>query len=626
MRTHVLAVLWFLLLYFCPLLTYVDPSLELDARTLQVLVEGATVPAVLWGIVRNALALMALPALAAGALAWLGGAAFRHVQRTFRLRQEAKGPFLMLLMTALWIALAGWNAAWFELSNYSALLSSVANPGVLYAATAVVMLVVMVGGATRLTDFLRKGVIRRGAILLGTLALVLMVVLVPERVVERGTRPDVIVLGIDSLSASVLEREPESLPTLSTLKKHGTWFDNAYTPLARTYPAWMALLSGRSPAQTGAIFNLVDMDTAVKSDLVTTDLRRLGYRTVLAFDERRFSALDQSYGFDEVVGPKLGVVDFVVQQINDTPLSNVALQTPLGAWLFPYSHMNVASYVNYDASGFVRSIVEAVRGDSPYFLAAHFLSGHYPFLVRGGDRHQFQLPLEDRYLHALRFVDEQIAEFISELRAAGLLDNVRVYVVSDHGESVGDAFFIRDLEGGTASSSVHGHGVDLLRDDQNRIVLGLVEFKSGAPVNPFNVRQDVVSLMDIRDSIRVSADGGVFGIHPHGDCVLVETGLRLKSIADYRALSGAAVLKEGADFYRINADGVMSLKQEWLSSLAEAKDFGYRCADTVSVLKASGEFSSYRQGQKHGREYLEQVRPNAVHYDLIEAYRRTLFH
>jgi hypothetical protein len=86
---------------------------------------------------------------------------------------------------------------------------------------------------------------------------------------------------------------------------------------------------------------------------------------VYGIDERRFNNIDTRFGFDALVGPKTGALDFTIQTFNDTPLTNFLLQTPLGHWLLPLSYINVASVNNYDAQGFVNRVLAETDGPSP---------------------------------------------------------------------------------------------------------------------------------------------------------------------------------------------------------------------------------------------------------------------
>ena len=73
---------------------------------------------------------------------------------------------------------------------------------------------------------------------------------------------------------------------------------DAITPLARTFPSWVSMLTGRHPHTTGAYMNLLPRELIHAGHTLPQLLREHGYRTYYAIDETRFSNIDASYGFD----------------------------------------------------------------------------------------------------------------------------------------------------------------------------------------------------------------------------------------------------------------------------------------------------------------------------------------
>ena len=83
----------------------------------------------------------------------------------------------------------------------------------------------------------------------------------------RGTsrpehQPHIILIGLDSLRADLLDPQisPGVTPHIDAFMDQGVEFTNAITPLARTFPSMMAMLTGRHPHQTGAVMNLLPRD------------------------------------------------------------------------------------------------------------------------------------------------------------------------------------------------------------------------------------------------------------------------------------------------------------------------------------------------------------------------------
>jgi hypothetical protein len=440
----------------------------------------------------------------------------------------------------------------------------------------------------------------------------------------HADRRNIVIVGIDSLSPHMMQLARGELPNLAALLDSGDRFDRAYTPIGRTFPAWVSLLSGLPPAEHGAVFNLRGVDRVKREALVTRDLNEAGYRTVLAIDERRFSNLDESFGFDRVVGPRVGALDFVVQRLNDTPLTNLLLQTGLAHHLYPFSYLNAAAHANYDANGFVDATLAASNGANPLFLAVHFESAHFPFKTRHVTR-TFAHPnrFVARHGSALTAVDTQVGRLIEGLRTSGRLDEALVIVLSDHGESLGELEASTTQGGEPIEVASFGHGSRLLSEHQSRIVLGLVAFRDGRAVGTPSVRSDQVSLTDLRAVIERYARTGEVGLDAHHECMTVETGIRLSALSSYRTLDQAEVAREGAGSYEIDNSGRLRLREDGLLELVNAKDVGWRCRDRLTYYSSADDRYYAYKILDQGLGF-EEIEARVEDIERIEAYRAKL--
>ncbi|WP_372239618.1 sulfatase-like hydrolase/transferase [Pseudomonas sp. L-22-4S-12] len=444
----------------------------------------------------------------------------------------------------------------------------------------------------------------------------------PEHEIAQRSGPrNIILIGIDSLSADAFEKNPTLLPVLTELMGQARRYSRAYTPLGRTFPAWVSILSGKPPAEHGAVFNLRNMEHVERRDLLPSTLRHMGYRTVFAIDERRFANIDESFGFDQVVGPKAGALDFALQGVNDNPLSNLLLQTPLAAYLFPYSYINVAAHANYSANGFVERVLGSVRTGQPLFMAVHFESAHFPYRTRHA---RVEVQHDNRFmgdhLQALTVVDRQVAQLLAGLKARGALDDALVILLSDHGEAVGDleASVLRDGEPFDVRS--FGHGANLLSDRQSRIILGDLRFRNGEPVGESAADARQVSLLALRPAIEAFARGGEAEFPRLGECLIVETGIRLDATQDYRSLKEADVARQAASFYEVDPQGRLRLREDRMSELLATKDIGWRCADQLTWYEpASQRYLAY--GLDERGVPVKQLVPSADAVARIRAYR-----
>jgi arylsulfatase A-like enzyme len=298
-------------------------------------------------------------------------------------------------------------------------------------------------------------------------------------------KPNIILLGIDSLRYDEVERNSErsTTPNVDAFLDGALRFENAMTPLARTYPSWVSLITGKHPHTTGAFLNLLPQEHVRVGKTLPMMLREQGYRTAYAIDEVRFSNIDTSYGFDQAVTPPIGSADFIVGAMSDSPLLNLVGRTVIGKWFFPYGYANRATYQVYEPHTFVDRVEEEIDFAAPMFLAAHMTLPHWPYLWRdsypGGAEPDAARP--GFYRAAVARADRQFGEILANLEARGMLQNAIVVVFSDHGESFSakaDSLIKPSDETLSALRAVPswGHGTSVLTPHQYRIVLGIRAF------------------------------------------------------------------------------------------------------------------------------------------------------
>ncbi|WP_167523263.1 sulfatase-like hydrolase/transferase [Pseudomonas denitrificans (nom. rej.)] len=432
----------------------------------------------------------------------------------------------------------------------------------------------------------------------------------------------VVFVGVDSLSKTSFDRAGREMPALHDLLHSSRVYERAYTPLGRTYPAWISILSGRTPQETGAICNLRNMEVVATNDLLSSRLQQDGFKTVFAIDERRFNNMGESFGFDRVIGPKVGVLDFVLQNFSDNPLSNLALQFGLAKLLYPYSYINSASYVNYSDVGFVNSVLSAVDGGGKVFLAVHFESAHFPYKTRhSAIKVKSDNTFWSQHAEALSAVDKQVAMLMSGLKDKGMLDDALVVLLSDHGEGLGDVERTLNVDGQAQDIVGYGHGVNLLSDAQNRVVLGTLVFRHGKVVNQASEDRQQVSLADIRAGVERYLQGEDPVLSSQSACMIVETGIRFSAAANYKTLNEAELAEQSASFYEVTGMGLLQLRESRLAELVRGKDVGLRCQDRLTYY--SVERSGYLAFDLDSKGLpVRQVAPLDQDVQVIESYRR----
>jgi arylsulfatase A-like enzyme len=312
----------------------------------------------------------------------------------------------------------------------------------------------------------------------------------PHSPASAPDRPHVILIGLDSLRPDVTgTTEGEELtPEIDRFLAAATVFPDTLTPLARTYPAWVSILSGKHPHTTGAVINLLKRELVNEGDTLPRLLANAGYRTFYAIDEARFSNVDASYGFGETITPPMGAADFILGFFSDTPLANLLVNTRAGEWLFPYAHANRAVAVTYDPDTFIERLDDRLDFDEPTFLAVHLTLVHWPYTwdstptpTEPGTTASAQ-----QYRRATARLDTQFGDLMRMLRDRGALQNAIVVVLSDHGESLGEPISIADDEHAIRHipyrNKALGHGTSVFADAQYRVLLAMQSF--GAPELP----------------------------------------------------------------------------------------------------------------------------------------------
>jgi arylsulfatase A-like enzyme len=403
------------------------------------------------------------------------------------------------------------------------------------------------------------------------------------------TKPDIIIIGIDSLRPDYVgySGSPLVTPHLDEFFNHAAVFAEAITPIARTFPAWVSLLTGRYPKESGARFDLMDQSTLNLSATLPAILHEQGYETIFAMDETRFSNIDKNFGFDEIVTPPAGLNDFLLGTFNDFPMSNLIVNSRLGQWLFPYSFANRPAFISYQPDSFLKLLQPALAKNrtKPVFLAVHFCLPHFPYFW--ADYHaQSATDGVEHYHASIERIDRQVNDFLLLLKQDHLLEHSIVVVMSDHGEALelhGDRITTREafipgkdnktatipkfyppsLDDEGVDQSV-GHGTDVLSLSQYHTVLAFRFYGMGAK-EPQLV-PGIVTLLDIKPTLLhylgLSAEGGSGGSLADYIDGKKQNGASEQDIFIESDFSPAAVhsahpetrqlLFEGIDFFEIN--------------------------------------------------------------------------
>lgn len=439
-----------------------------------------------------------------------------------------------------------------------------------------------------------------------------------EEISAQVSSHNLVIIGLDSVSLAHLQENRESLPNLSTLIATGHLFSNTYTPLARTFPAWVSLLRGQYPATTGVRFNLTSPPQALLKDNLARDLQTHGFTTVFAQDERRFSNIDESYGFDLAIGPELGVSDFLMPVLSDYFMVAYLTDSVLGPWLFPGIYNNRVAPKTYRPESFSGTIANQLsHSDHPFFLAAHFCLPHFPYKWRDSD-----ISLEEVGLHqtALVKADQQVGEVIQALKENQEWNNTIVVLMSDHGEGLGQEHNTwvdpEELNNSRVLRLLRGHGNSLFSKDQTNVILH-ISTPADRRKGTYTENNRLASLVDIRPTVlnllglsqpRPDIDGlDLFSDHDSSErIVFMETGVTAAlPMPGQQSLASDTQLREWIDSYRISESGLLTIKPEYAALQIQNKQTAamndshllirdHRPAQTQSfyIDKATGAFTS----------------------------------
>lgn len=316
-----------------------------------------------------------------------------------------------------------------------------------------------------------------------------------EHADKVGSRPNVVVIGIDSLRPDHLKRSGAPFtvtPHLDTLLGQSAVFTDTLSTQPHTFPAVVSILTGQWPTTSGARGNLFPATLIDTKASIAHAFRGAGYATIIAMDETRFANIDQQYGFDRVVGPRMGLIDFTMSATADNVLVNLVANTRLGRMLFPAIYGNRAIDYVYEPASFSRMVDDALEdARQPIFLYLHFCAAHWPY--RTASRYHEE-PYADllrgrfadsdaSYLRALSDADAQLGRALATLRDAGKLDNAIVITLSDHGEDFGMAKDAVSNERGEPSTPmVYGHGGSAFRTPQSQVLLSVRRYGGQALV------------------------------------------------------------------------------------------------------------------------------------------------
>jgi arylsulfatase A-like enzyme len=324
----------------------------------------------------------------------------------------------------------------------------------------------------------------------GALAPLVAIALLHLGSCSRANRPqlNVVLISIDTLRMdrmSVYGAARRTTPAIDDLAKRGVRFTNAFSTSPWTLPAHASMLTGRYPSALSPNFNAQLYRLA---PLLSSMLKDHGYRTAAvtggAFVSKAYGA---DIGFDSF---RHGNVTHAVEWLASNP------DRPF--FLFFHTYVAHIPYLDrryvHDLDG--GRLADAFRIAVPAAAAVKSAIICGQITPTEAER-QFLLSLYDGGVSA---ADDQVAQILGALQAAGLLEHTIIVITSDHGEEFWDH---------TNRAAYHGHTLynELLR-------VPLVWYEPHLR-EPGSARPELVGLIDIVPTVmarlgfdvRASVDG-----------------------------------------------------------------------------------------------------------------------
>lgn len=332
--------------------------------------------------------------------------------------------------------------------------------------------------------------------------------------------PHLFLLGVDALNGdsgnALLKRELQKLSGSKNGPNGALIFQNAFTPLPLTHPAWNSILSGLYPKHHGVRYFF---DSPLKSKHPELFLPKLlkaqGYHTVFASDQPETSYFAKEEDFDHSVMETIGWEAHMVAMIlNHFVYPALWLNNGVVNDWFP-GYFNHASLFNYDINRFITQSFASLpqKSNAPHFMALHTCYLHSPIRLTRAElarlpqywklapedfnfqkwpnpgEPQMETPADwiNPYFIREQTVLNFTTNLLQELSDKQYFQHSTVAFLSDHGER-----FVKDRE-------IYGgvHGVDLKTREQNNVVFALVDPK----INFFKVERRLVSLIDVAPTL-----------------------------------------------------------------------------------------------------------------------------
>ena len=329
------------------------------------------------------------------------------------------------------------------------------------------------------------------------------------RHVHRGphtSRPNVLLVAVDSLRADRVFSGGGRFPTLDALAARSVRFREAHVTVARTFPSFITLLTGRYPYSHGIrhMFPSEAERAAIGTSLPGA-LAAGGYQTAVVSDYAGEIFSRTPIGFGIVDVPRFDMRTIVAERGLQLHLNALPYAAGVGEVLFPFVRaMSERADPQLLVDRTVR-VLDGLDADAPFFLTVFFSTAHFPYSSPWPYYKRYTDPAYDgaffydkpplspaqigpadvRQIQALydgsiAAVDDALRRLFHELERRELADNTIVVLLADHGENLWD-----DLRAGM------GHGDHFIGDHGDHVPLLVYDPRHAMPHDVDSVTRDI---------------------------------------------------------------------------------------------------------------------------------------
>jgi hypothetical protein len=275
-------------------------------------------------------------------------------------------------------------------------------------------------------------------------------------------RPNILLIAADSLRPDRLDSR--RAPNVARLMERATTFTRTYTPLARTFPAWVSIATGQYPHHHGIRNMFPRWETRERHlDTMAEHLKQAGYRTAVVGDFAADIFRRIELGYEQVVTPTFTMRELVREHLlkNDPWLLAWMRGSFMRRLYPPIVEMHEAT----DPMAVTDDALKLIERspDHPFFVTVFYSTTHFPYAAPGPYHRRFAVPgysgpyryakadtlnvseqltnadiaqVRGLYDGAVYATDVAIGALLDGLAQRGLAENTIVAITADHGEQL----------------------------------------------------------------------------------------------------------------------------------------------------------------------------------------------